>query len=78
MGSTFRVTDGYGADLFLRGWIPGDTPTIFGPYSVTRATQYFNTRLRGRLVSIRISSSDLGSWWRIGALRYRYASDGKF
>jgi len=63
--------------FYVAGY-PGDTPTIFGPYSVTRATQYFNTRLRGRLVSIRISSSDLGSWWRIGALRYRYASDGKF
>ena len=57
---------------------PGDTPTVYGPYSVTQATQYFNTRLRGRLVSIRISSSDLGSFWRIGALRYRFASDGKF
>jgi hypothetical protein len=57
---------------------PGDTPTIYGPYSVTQATEYFNTRLRGRLVSIRISSSDLGSFWRIGAIRYRFASDGKF
>jgi len=56
----------------------GDTPKVYGPYSVTQATQYFNTRLRGRLVSIRISSSDLGSFWRIGAIRYRYASDGKF
>lgn len=57
---------------------PGDTPTVYGPYSVKQATQFFNTRLRGRLISIRISSSDLGSWWRIGAIRYRYAPDGKF
>lgn len=57
---------------------PGDTPVIFGPYSVTQATKYFNTRLRGRLVAIRISSTDLGSFWRIGALRYRYSADGKF
>ena len=57
---------------------PGDTPTADGPYTVTKATEYFNTRLRGRLVAIRISSSDLGTWWRIGALRYRYAPDGKF
>lgn len=56
---------------------PGDTPTVFGPYSVTKATQYFNTRLRGRLVSVRISSNDLGSWWRLGAIRYRFAPDGK-
>lgn len=64
---SFHVTD-----------YPGDTPAIYGPYSVTKATEYFNTRLRGRLVSIRISSSDLGSFWRIGALRYRWAQDGKF
>lgn len=63
---------------FLVADYPGDTPTLFGPYSVTQATQYFNTRLRGRLVAVKISSSDLGSFWRIGALRYRYAPDGKF
>jgi len=57
---------------------PGDAPQVFGPYSVTQATDYFNTRLRGRLVSIRVGSSDLGSFWRIGAIRYRYAQDGKF
>jgi hypothetical protein len=56
---------------------PGDTPQQFGPYSVTQATEYFYTRLRGRLVSIKVSSSDLGSFWRIGSLRYRYAIDGK-
>jgi hypothetical protein len=57
---------------------PGDTPTEYGPYTVTQATEYFNTRLRGRLVSVQISSNDLGSFWRIGALRYRFAQDGKF
>jgi hypothetical protein len=57
---------------------PGDTPVAYGPYSVTQSLQYFNTRLRGRLVSVKISSSDVGSFWRIGALRYRYAPDGKF
>jgi hypothetical protein len=57
---------------------PGDTPVVYGPYTVTQATKYFNTRLRGRLVSIRIQSSDLGSFWRIGNIRYRYAPDGKF
>jgi hypothetical protein len=56
----------------------GATPTVYGPYSVTQATQYFNTRLRGRLVSIRISSNDLGSFWRLGAIRYRFSQDGKF
>jgi hypothetical protein len=56
---------------------PGDTPQVFGPYNVTQATEYFYTRLRGRLMSVKISSSDLGSFWRIGLIRYRWAPDGK-
>ena len=64
---TFYVTD-----------YPGDIPTAYGPYSVTQATEYFNTRLRGRLISVGISSNDLGSFWRIGQIRYRFAPDGKF
>jgi hypothetical protein len=63
---------------FLVTDYPGDTPTTYGPYSVTQATEYFNTRLRGRLVAVKISSSDLGSFWRIGNIRYRFAPDGKF
>jgi hypothetical protein len=56
---------------------PGDTPTVYGPYTVTQATEYFYTRFRGRLVSVKISSADLGSFWRIGQVRYRFAPDGK-
>ena len=56
---------------------PGDTPQVFGPYSVTKASEYFYTRFRGRLVSVKVSSSDLGSWWRLGLIRYRVATDGK-
>ena len=62
---------------FLCADYPGDTPTLYGPYTVTQATEYFYTRLRARLVAVKISSSDLGSWWRIGAIRYRFAPDGK-
>jgi len=56
---------------------PGQTPEVFGPYSVTQATQYFYTRLRGRLISVKISSQDLGTFWRIGCIRYRFAPDGQ-
>ena len=56
---------------------PSDTDEVFGPYPVTNLTKYFYTRLRGRLVSIKISSDDLGSFWRIGLMRYRYAPDGR-
>ena len=57
---------------------PGDTPTVYGPYTVTQAVQFFNTRLRARLMAVRISSDDLGSFWRIGSIRYRWAQDGRF
>jgi hypothetical protein len=56
---------------------PGDTPTVYGPYTATQAIEYFYTRFRGRLVSITVGSNDLGSFWRIGNIRYRYAVDGK-
>ena len=64
---TFNVTD-----------YPGDTPVTYGPYSVTQATEYFTTRFRGRLVSLTVSSSDTGSFWRLGGIRYRFQPDGKF
>lgn len=57
---------------------PGDTPLVFGPYTTTAASTYISTRFRGRLVSIRVESDGIGSWWRTGALRYRWTSDGRF
>lgn len=64
---TFYVTD-----------YPGNTPTAYGPYTVTQATEYFNARFRGRLISIGIASSDIDSFWRLGNIRYRLQPDGKF
>ena len=62
---------------FLVADYAGQTPTVYGPYTVTQATEYFYTRFRSRLMAINISSNDLGSWWRIGNIRYRYSIDGK-
>ena len=56
---------------------PGDTPRVYGPYTVTSATDYISTRFRGRLMSITIQSSDLGSFWRLGSIKYRYAPAGR-
>lgn len=58
-------------------YYPGETPRVYGPYTFTQATQYLNPRLRGRLCRFTISSNDLGSWWRIGGCRYRFAPDGR-
>jgi len=57
---------------------PGETPTAYGPFSVTQATKFVTPRFRGRLVSIEIGSSDTGSFWRLGNIRYRLQPDGKF
>lgn len=57
---------------------PGTPPIQYGPYEVNQGTQYLSVRMRGRLVSFSVSSTDAGSFWRIGAIRYRYQSDGKY
>lgn len=56
---------------------PGDTPTTYGPYLFTSSTQYQTVRLRGRQMSFTVQSSDVGSFWRLGKVRYRYKPDGR-
>ena len=56
----------------------GQTPLTYGPYTMTQATTFITPRFRGRLVSIKMESSDIGSFWRIGNMRYRYQEDGRF
>jgi hypothetical protein len=57
---------------------PGLTPYTYGPYPLTQGTQFITPRFRGRLVSIKVESEDLGSFWRIGNIRYRIQADGKY
>ena len=64
---TFHTTD-----------YPGLTPTIHGPYTVTQSTDYITPRIRARLIAIEVSSNDIGSFWRLGNIRYRVQQDGKF
>lgn len=64
---TFYVTD-----------YAGQAPLVYGPYTMTQNTTFITPRFRGRLVSIKVESDDLGSWWRVGAIRYRLQVDGKF
>lgn len=56
---------------------PGDTPTSYGPYTVTQSTEILSVRFRGRQMSITVASSDSGSFWRLGRIRYRYAPSGR-
>lgn len=57
---------------------PRQTPRVYGPYHVTQATTFISPRFRGRLVSLEMGSSDIGSFWRIGLNRYRVVADGRF
>ncbi|NDB68406.1 MAG: hypothetical protein EB015_10470 [Methylocystaceae bacterium] len=66
---TFYVTD-----------YPGQTPRTYGPYNISIDTEFITPRFRGRLVSIKIQSdpNETGTFWRLGAMRYRFEQDGKF
>lgn len=56
---------------------PGDAATVYGPYTMTSSTEYISVRFRGRQMSVTVQSSDSGSFWRIGKIRYRYQPDGR-
>lgn len=63
---TFNVTD-----------YAGQTPRVYGPYTATKQTPFVSPRFRGRFMSMKIESTDLGSFWRLGSIRYRYAPSGR-
>ena len=70
---------------------PGDATVTTGSYSgfpsnsvfsatfpMTQATEYISCRIRARLIAVNISSNDVGTFWRLGGIRYRAAPDGKY
>jgi len=64
---TFYVTD-----------FPGTDPEVYGPYTVTQATKWFNPRFRGRLVSIGFETGVQNAFWRTGNVRYRIQPAGRY
>lgn len=56
---------------------PGDTPVTYGPFAITQASQYISKRFRARQIKLKFSSSDIGSFWRLGLVRVRWAPDGR-
>lgn len=62
---------------FTSYYYPGGPSETHGPFSFTSSSTYLNPRLRGRLVSVRIESNDLDSFWRVGGMRFRGAMDGR-
>jgi hypothetical protein len=57
---------------------PGDNPRQYGPFPVDVRTQYIPLQARGRQMSIKFSSDDLNLFWRIGMVRYRGQSAGRY
>jgi hypothetical protein len=65
----------YGRDF------PDDTVesvASWGPYTFSTSFQWVNPRIRCRLLSFTLGTNDIGSFWRIGAIRYRGQPDGKY
>ena len=57
---------------------PGQPPAVYGPYSINQQTEYISPRIRARLVSIRVTGDQVGTFWRMGNIRYRLQADGKY
>jgi hypothetical protein len=56
---------------------PGDTPRTYGPYTVTQSTEFITVRFRGAQMAVTVQNLDVGSFWRLGRIRYRYAPSGR-
>jgi hypothetical protein len=56
----------------------GQTPLSTVTYPLTQSTNFVSPRFRGRLTSIKLEGFDIGTFWRLGNIRYRFQQDGKF
>jgi len=53
-------------------------PRTYGPFTLSTAVRYITPRFRGRLVAMKFENVDIGTFWRLGNMRYRFQPDGKF
>ena len=56
---------------------PTATSVTKGPFIVSTSTQFHNIRLRGRQANLKISTSAIGTSWRLGTFRLDLVPDGK-
>jgi hypothetical protein len=56
---------------------PGSAQKSKGPYQVSSTVDFRNPRVRAREIGFTAAGTGLGSFWRMGGLRYRAAPDGK-
>lgn len=56
---------------------PNNPAVAIGPYTVTNQTDALDIRCRGRYFSVQVAGNDLGSFMRLGGLKFRIAPDGR-
>ena len=56
---------------------PSKPPAVYGPFLVTDTTGSFDPRARGRYFSFKVEGDDLGSFARLGAVKFRFSPDGR-
>jgi hypothetical protein len=57
---------------------PSQNPIQIGPFGLRQGIDFISPRVRGRLVQIQLVSNDVGSFWRMGGMRYRGSPDGRY
>ena len=62
--------------IYATNW-SGDAATVYGPYTVTPSTEYITLRTRARQLAFKIECDSLGTFWRLGAVRFRGSAAGK-
>jgi hypothetical protein len=62
--------------LYAQDYAGDNNPRTYGPFTINKQTQYINPRLRGRLISMLVTSNN-NVFWRLGRVRYRYAPAGR-
>ena len=55
----------------------GDTEVAYGPYVVSSNTGSIEPRARGRYFAVGVQGNDIGSFSRLGGLKFRFAPDGR-
>ena len=56
---------------------PLKPPAVYGPFTVTDSSGPFDPRARGRYFSLKVEGDDLGSFARLGAVKFRFSPDGR-
>lgn len=57
---------------------PNSGNVMINRFLINQNSTYVTPRIRSRLMSVRIDSFNLGTFWRLGNIRYRTQVDGKF